>query len=141
MVAEKCQRRVLLAEDDYEMRALLSLALREAGYDVCECGNGADLLTTLSLLEASTAGVFDLVISDIRMPGASGLDVLEDLRHRKGVPPVILITAFGDDETHARARQLGAAAVFDKPFETDDLLSKVREVLRYALPDDRSGAC
>jgi CheY-like chemotaxis protein len=72
---------------------------------------------------------FDLIISDIRMPAHSGLEILEAGPQLKGFPPMILITAFGSELTHARARRFGAVAVFDKPFDVNDLLVKVREVL------------
>ena len=76
----------------------------------------------------------DLVISDIRMPWVTGMEVLRGMRQCLGYPPVILITAFGDDQTHAEARQLGAAAVFDKPFDIEELLEKVRELVASRFP-------
>jgi demethylmenaquinone methyltransferase/2-methoxy-6-polyprenyl-1,4-benzoquinol methylase len=60
------------------------------------------------------------------MPGVFGLSVVEGARDRPGFPPTILITAFGDEETHETASQCGVVAVFDKPFEINDLLEKVR---------------
>jgi DNA-binding response OmpR family regulator len=65
------------------------------------------------------------------MPGVTGLEVLEGTREYKEFPPMILITAFGDEETHDQARRLGAAAIFDKPFDIDELLAKVREILPH----------
>ena len=126
---------ILLAEDDTEMRRLLAEAFREEGYGVRECTNGFKLLERLGnkLVAREVlhydAEEFDLIISDIRMPGVTGLSVLEGIHMFEGFPPMILITAFGDEETHARAAELGATAVFDKPFEIEDLLAKVREVL------------
>ena len=72
---------------------------------------------------------FDAVISDIRMPGVSGLSIVKGLRDCEGFPPVILITAFGSEETHAAAREMGVAAMFDKPFDLEDLLTVVRRIL------------
>jgi CheY-like chemotaxis protein len=71
------------------------------------------------------------------MPGVFGLTILEGTRQRDGFPPIILITAFGDEETHAHAARLGAAAMFDKPFEIDDLLTKMRAVLSRLGPTRR----
>jgi DNA-binding response OmpR family regulator len=89
-----------------------------------------DLIGQLRCLEEpSRPNDFDLIISDIRMPGVNGLSVLEGLREFKGVPPIILITAFGDEQTHADAERLGAAAVINKPFEITELLSTAREIL------------
>ena len=122
--------RVLLAEDDGAMRALLARALRKAGYEPVDCRHGLELLQRLSpLLEGAESVGYDLVISDVRLPGIPGVTILEGLHRHEGLPPVILITAFGDERTHADAARFGAAAVFDKPFDIDDLLSKVREII------------
>ncbi|MGA2914440.1 MAG: response regulator [Sedimentisphaerales bacterium] len=128
---------VLIAEDDDEMRRLLAEALSMDGFEVTECHNGVDFLMELEPFIATKCPVnFDIIISDIRMPGITGLEILEELHERKELPPVILITAFGDSETHAQAKRFGAAAIFDKPFEIDDLLSKVREVALSSLSSE-----
>jgi CheY-like chemotaxis protein len=122
--------RVLLAEDDDEMRALLLFWLRQDGYDVTECRDGNDLLTRLeqSVLSGELMG-FDLVLSDIRMPNGSALDVLDELYGCDGLPPTILITAFGERVIHAEARRLGAQEVIDKPLDRDVLMARIRRVL------------
>ncbi len=112
------------------MRSLLGSALRAEGYEVTECCDGDELVRRL--LETSPEGGFDLIVSDVRMRGRSGLEILESGREWEGFPPMILITAFGSSELHVEARRLGAAAVFDKPFDIDDLVSKVTEILRSA---------
>jgi len=122
---------VLIAEDHDEFRRLLAESFRSQGYLVTECRHGMELIGQLRCLESSpTANEFDLIISDIRMPGVTGLSVLAGLREFKNVPPVILITAYGDDQTHAEAERLGAAAMIDKPFEIPDLLAKARAILQ-----------
>jgi len=73
----------------------------------------------------------DLIVSDVRMPGWSGLDLLRFLRHRRSAIPVVLITAFGDRDTHERAARLGAA-VLDKPFALADLRRAIDDA-RIAL--------
>lgn len=125
--------RVLLAEDDGEFRAMLSSALRSKGYLVTECANGLELAQQVAR-SALPGGdqKCDLVISDVRMPGMFGLSVLEALHQLEDALPVILITAFGDDETHAYAERLGAAAMFDKPFPIGELLSKVDEIFDFS---------
>jgi CheY-like chemotaxis protein len=126
--------RVLVGEDDAEMRRVLAEALRDRGYAVVECNDGVSVLNSLSslVLSPETTGRdserFDLVISDIRMPGVTGLSILEGVQLFEGFPPMILITAFGDEETHAAASRAGVAAMFDKPFDVDDLLEKVEEL-------------
>lgn len=128
--AGKLVPQVLLAEDDDEMRRMLAQALSAAGYDVIQCRHGMDFLKRLeSFIISKDTLDFELIISDILMPGLTGLEILEDLHDCKGFPPMILITAFGDENIHRKAKRLGAAAMFDKPFEVDDLLSKVREIV------------
>lgn len=124
--------RILIAEDDGEMRFLLAWALRRQGYAVTECSDGFRMLDRLSFFlhpEEDDLEQIDLIISDIRMPGISGLSIVKGLRDCEGFPPVILITAFGSEETHAAARELGVAAMFDKPFDLEDLLAVVRRIL------------
>ena len=124
--------RILLAEDDSEMRALLEHSLRRAGFEVIACPDGWTLIKHLEnyLLSAENHENVDIIISDIRMPGPSGIAVLRDLGRLKSFPPMILITAFGDDKTHALAFQLGAAAIFDKPFDIDELILRTCEILK-----------
>jgi two-component system, response regulator, stage 0 sporulation protein F len=76
--------------------------------------------------------VIDVLISDIRMPGVNGMRILEGIQELPGIAPVILITAFGDQTTHDAARRWGAKAVFDKPFDVDDLLQSVHDVVKPA---------
>jgi DNA-binding response OmpR family regulator len=114
---------VLLAEDDTRMRQLVAATLRRDGFDVTEAKDGAELLDWIGelCLHPRNGRPVDLIITDIRMPTLSGLNVLTELRWDDCAIPVIMITAFGDEETHAEARRLGAAAVLDKPFELDDI--------------------
>lgn len=117
------RRHVVIAEDDDRMRHLLATTLRRAGFDVTEARDGAELLECLGELHRNSLDgrPVDLVITDINMPTLTGLDVLTELRWDDWAIPVILITAFGDDETHSEGHRLGAAAVFNKPFELNTL--------------------
>ncbi len=122
--ATRDRPRVLIAEDDGILRQLLAEVVRADGYDVVECGNGADLFRYLEAFVGRRAALdFEAIISDILMPGPTGLEILEALHDRTGFPPVILITGFGDKGTHTRAQKAKAAAVLDKPFEIEELLS------------------
>jgi DNA-binding NtrC family response regulator len=127
-------RRVLLAEDDADMRRLLAQALRDDGYDVLEARNGSQLLDSIAALalEPDCDEPVDMIISDLRMPGRNGLSILAGLRDAQWMTPFILITAFGDDDTHAEAHRLGASAVFDKPFDVDDLRTAVLNMVPHA---------
>jgi len=122
--------RVLLAEDDQEMRSLITWTLHKAGCKVTECHNGFELYQRLRAeLENSQIKAYDLVLTDICLPGLDAFEVLEDMQSRGECPPIILITSFGDDDTHLRAQRMGAAAMFDKPFDMDDLARAVRELV------------
>ncbi len=122
--------RVLIAEDDDDFRAALCEGFHDAGYVVTSCRHGMDLVRELRRLEVpARPEEFDVIVSDIRMPGVTGLSVLAGLREIEGVPPIILITAFGDEETHAEARRLGAAALLNKPFEMTELLEQARDAI------------
>lgn len=129
----KRQVRVVVAEDDLELRRLLAGRLRRAGYDVVEIADGERLVDYL-VVEGGMSEV-DLLLSDIRMPGLSGMDMLAYLRTRQDSPRVVLMTAFGDWEVHDEARRLGAVEVFDKPLDLDELLAFVRR----ALPPNARG--
>jgi CheY-like chemotaxis protein len=127
--------RVLIAEDDYSFRDMLVFAFEDDGYEAVAVPDGYTLLETLgsSLLSGSAVKPFDLVVSDIRMPRWSGLAALERLIHSPIVPPIVVITAFGSEEVHQRAKQAGAVAVLDKPFEILDLLDLGRRLIAQRL--------
>jgi DNA-binding response OmpR family regulator len=126
--------RLLLIEDDDAMRGMLAEVLRGEGWEIAECENIFPMIQVCVEQEMEEGECshppFDMIISDIRMPGMSSieaLEILQRIRFGEKLPPTILITAFGDAETHRVARELGAAAVLDKPFDTKDLVAKVRE--------------
>ena len=124
---------IFLADDDPDMRNLLASSLRRAGYQVELAASGDALVD--KVLEADARGrPPDLIISDVRMGGRDGLSVLAWVSRRFANLPVILITAFGDERTHARAVALGAAAVLNKPFE----LAALRERVEAALATTRA---
>ena len=75
---------------------------------------------------------FKAIVSDICMPGLTGLDLLAALRCTRFEIPVILITAFGDEEVRAEARSLGATAVLDKPFNLDELPAALQKAMPSA---------
>lgn len=126
--------RVLIAEDNKEMRRLLVWALKKRGFQVTEACDGPDLFFRLST-QAGPDARYDLLVSDIRMPHMTGLEVMQGLQRVKSLlPPTILITAFGDEQIHRTAGDLGAV-VFDKPFELDDLIEKIEETLSLRSAD------
>lgn len=125
-------RTILLVEDDSEMRGMLAAALRRDGYTVVEAASGDDAVEWLGvgILEGTPERTPALIISDIRLPHLSGFDILEGAGLSAHRLPVILITGFGDHETHEMARELGAVCVLDKPFALEDLRAAVSAALR-----------
>lgn len=120
MTSRSTAVRVLVAEDDGAMRDLIAASLGAAGFVVELVDDGGALRERLGP-GAADAPLPQVVVSDLRMPGWTGLKALRFLQRHHPTIPVVLITAFGDPATHARARELGAAAVFDKPFELGSL--------------------
>lgn len=117
--------RILLAEDDRELRNMIARHLRRHRYEVVEARDGTSALTRLGdAICRCGSSYFDILVSDIRMPGHTGLDLLSELRRCDWTMPVVLISAFGSAETHADARRLGAVMV-DKPIDLDVLTSTI----------------
>jgi len=123
--------RIVLAEDDADQRTLVSSALRERGYDVVEEPDGGRLLVRVASLYEPNAIAIDLIISDVRMPVCTGLDILTGIRSARWATPVILMTAFANDVVRSRARRLGAV-ILDKPFPLAALEGHVERMLTWS---------
>jgi CheY-like chemotaxis protein len=124
--------RVLLAEDDEEIREALARFLRRDGMEVVEARNGKELKEFVDhgWLRDGRPQLPDLIVSDVYMPEMGGLEVLAAVRQLSATTPVFLITAFGDEATRAEARRLGVTAFFDKPFELADLETAIVNLVR-----------
>ena len=122
--------RVLVAEDDFDMRAMIAAALRADGYSVVEAANGIELLDAIAvgLISGRSEDAFDVVLSDVRMPRVNGIDVITRLRQASWTVPVIIMTASGDETFLTRLRELGIR-LLEKPFDLDDL----REAIATAI--------
>jgi CheY-like chemotaxis protein len=117
---------VVLAEDKREMRELVAETLVCEGYQVIQVASGVALLEVMG--SACAQEYPDLVITDVRMPGLSGLDAIEQVRQVDPFIPVLVITAFGQSAAQGQAEALGVAAVIDKPFELEHLVEWVRRL-------------
>jgi len=127
----KDKRCVLIVEDDDEMRRLLASVLRADGYEIVEAASGREGVNYIYDswgMGGRPARPLDLIVSDVRMPGWTGLDLLDVVRRARMGTPVLLITAFGAPETHQEAARLGAGAVLDKPFDLDEFRAAVAEL-------------
>jgi two-component system response regulator HydG len=112
--------RILVIDDDDGVRRSIEQMLRHAGYAVESADSGE------RGLEVALAGAFDVILSDIRMPGISGIDVLRRLRDRRVDAALIIMTGFGTIDTAVEAMKLGAVDFVQKPFFRDELLMRVR---------------
>ncbi len=123
--------RILVADDDPDIRAELSAALAEDGCLVIEARDGYELLGLLAASAGAGVGqpTYDAIVTDIMMPGFSGLDVLTAVRRHIIGGPVVVVTAFGDAKTCRAGVALGTVSVLKKPFDLDD----IRTTLALAL--------
>ena len=122
------QRRVLVADDDDAMRTTIAFTLDDVGVETVEARSGVEVV---QLLDAVTAGSFDLIIMDVRMPGLSGLDAVRKLRDMRCSTPVILMTAFAAPETEDAAERLNVP-LLSKPFTLAELTALTLRTLAPA---------
>jgi two-component system response regulator HydG len=114
--------RILLIDDDPAVRDSMERTLRNAGFAVQSAASGEEGF------ELAREGAFDVILSDMRMPGISGLDILRKLRELRVDAAFIIMTGFGTVDTAVEAMKLGAIDFVQKPFFRDELLMRVRSV-------------
>jgi two-component system response regulator PilR (NtrC family) len=115
--------RVLVVDDERSMRELLYILLRREGYEVTLAESGEQALAALG------RHAFDLVISDIRMPDMSGVDVLRAAKQHDPEMAGIVVTAFASTSTAVEALRLGACDYVSKPFNVEEMRITVRNAL------------
>lgn len=115
--------RILIVDDEQSMRELLSILLRKEGYEVVTAENGA------TALKAVQREIFDLVITDLKMPQFDGMTLLKSVKEVSPDTIVIIITAFGTTEGAERARDLGAYDYIGKPFNNDEIKLVIHNAL------------
>jgi DNA-binding response OmpR family regulator len=115
--------KVLVADDDADLRELIAFGLAQAGYLVIKAADGP------AALERFAAESPDLVVLDINMPGMSGFQVCDAIRRGSRVP-VLMLTVRGEEEDLVRALDLGADDYLTKPFSPRTLLARIRALLR-----------
>jgi DNA-binding response OmpR family regulator len=117
--------KVLIADDDADLRELIAFTLAQAGYLVIKAQDGPGALARFD------AEGPDLVLLDINMPGMSGFQVCEAIRRRSPVP-VMMLTVRGEEEDLVKALGLGADDYLNKPFSPRTLLARIKALLRRA---------
>jgi two-component system nitrogen regulation response regulator NtrX len=123
---------LLLIDDDPNTLASLSRAFRLAGYDATVCDNA------VRALELIHADRFDVIFSDVVMPGKDGISLLEDLKAAGVTTPVVMISGQASVETAVKATRLGAVDFLEKPLSTEKLLLTIENVLRLRHLEDEN---
>ena len=122
--------RILIIEDEEKLRRVMELQLRTAGFDLEQAGNAED---GLKLADSA-----DLIITDLRLPGMDGLQLLSNLRERGLQTPIVVMTAFGSIETAVEAMKAGAVDFLPKPFSLDHLMAVVGKALELRTLRDEN---
>lgn len=117
---------ILLAEDQPDIRDLIALNLRDAGYDVTPVADGR------AALDSQAERGSDLLILDLMMPGLDGLEVCKALRARGRATPILMLTAKSTELDRVLGLELGADDYLTKPFSMAELLARVKALLRRA---------
>lgn len=117
-------KKILIVEDDFDTRYVLSLILKSEGYEVLTAADGE------CAAALATGERFDLIITDISMPRLNGIEMTRKIRHNKEIAstPILAITAYGE-LTAERALAAGASACARKPLEFNDFLPLVKNLI------------
>ncbi|MDA1632684.1 response regulator transcription factor [Bacillus cereus] len=116
--------RVLIVEDEQDLQNILVKRLNTEHYSVDACGNGEDALNYINM------ATYDLIVLDIMIPGIDGLQVLQRLRADNNTTPVLLLTAKDTIDDRVTGLDLGADDYLVKPFAFDELLARMRVLMR-----------
>ncbi|HEY0709119.1 MAG TPA: response regulator, partial [Polyangia bacterium] len=114
-------RRVLVVDDEENLRHMLQMLLRREGY---EAVGASSVETALGEIELAP---FDVILVDLRMPGRPGLELVDEVRRRRLETTVVVMTAYGSKEVAIEAMKRGAYDYLSKPFETDELVLLLRK--------------
>src|SRR3989454_10324519 len=120
--------RILIVDDDSGQRSLLDSFLKSQGFDTVPVASGE------RALEVLRGGDFNMMISDVRMPGISGLETLRRARQQHAVLPVLLVTAYADIREAVGAMRDGAGNYLAKPIDLDELLATVQQATGISKP-------
>jgi len=119
---------ILVVDDELSMREFLKILLEKEGYDVVTASDGP------SAIEYIQNQDFDLILSDIKMPGMGGLTLLEKIKEINNSLPVIMITAYASPENAVVAMRSGAFDYITKPFKVDEILKIIKSATSITLP-------
>jgi DNA-binding response OmpR family regulator len=130
MALMSSEARILVVEDDTRLQSLLRSRLAAHGFSVRAAGSGEEALLALAGEEDAPA----LILLDISLPGIDGIEVCRRIRAAAQPVPIILVTAAADPRTKVSVLELGADDYLTKPFHMEELIARIRAVLRRARP-------
>lgn len=128
------EAKLLVVDDEPNIRELLSVSLRFAGFNVQAAANGREALKLEDKFEA------DLVILDIMLPDMDGFEVLRHLREHEPALPVLFLTAKDDVQDKIQGLTIGADDYITKPFSLEELIARVRAILRRTRPSHKESS-
>ena len=125
---------ILIIEDDEEMRSLLKELLEEEGFETICASNASDALREL------VKKPFDLIVTDIEMPGLTGLDIIPEMKKLRPEASIIVMTSFRNEEVHRRSLEKGAGGYLEKPIHIKKLETLIHEMLsaKQGMPGARA---
>jgi two-component system response regulator ResD len=118
---------ILIVDDEERIRRLLNMYLTREGYEVEEAIDGADAL------EKTLTTTYDCILLDLMMPEKDGLEVLQELREKKDMTPVIMLTAKGEESDRVTGFEFGADDYIVKPFSPREVVLRVKAILRRSV--------
>ena len=119
--------KILLVEDDPNIRMAAEFALSDAGHSIVACDNGTDGFASALSIEP------DLILLDLMLPGMSGHDFLKEYRAQNASVPIIVLTAYTSEQEKVLCLDLGADDFISKPFSVNELLARIRANLRRSM--------
>ena len=116
-------KRILIVDDDKDLRFNLSAVLREEGHEVIAASDGKQ---TIKVIDKSSP---DLVLLDIKLPGMDGVELLQEIKRKWNNLPIIMLTANSDVKSAVKAMKLGAYDYITKPFDDEELILIIKKAL------------
>ncbi len=127
-------RKIVIVDDDVSFRESLVSLVKSFGFQPCPFASAEELLESDALKDGAC------LITDVQMPGMSGLELQATLAARGCDIPVIVVTSFPDPQVRQRAMATGAIGVLSKPFDREEMLSLIQSVFRRPRPDPAAPA-
>ncbi|MEV8358905.1 response regulator transcription factor [Microbacterium sp. NPDC076895] len=125
--------RILVVDDDDEIRAMLDSTLRFSGFEVIQASSGADAIAALAATPP------DVVVLDVMMPGVDGFEVVQLIRRRDATLPVLFLSARDAVEDRVRGLRLGGDDYVTKPFSAVEVIARIETLLRRSAPTEEPG--